>query len=220
MRIVFFLIVFSFLTSLPAQKGEGVIEVMGTASMEVEPDFLDIQIVIEHQAEKAADVQKALMEKSSKILNYLERQDGIVKVKTDHISLMPRQNYQSKEITYDARQLISFRFIDLGVYEQTIPGLLELGVTGIMRSVFGTSKLKVIEDRLVQQALQDAREKASLIANSLGQDIGKAIYISDQMGGSYPNPATRGVKLSLEAPSIEGGAREISQSVIVHFQLN
>lgn len=220
MRTAFLMILLSVLTGIQAQEAKGVIEVTGMASIMVEPDYLDMEIVIEDQGEEATKVQERLMDKSRKILAYLNNLDGITSVRTERVSLHPRQNYQTRETTYMARQVISFRFTDLKVYESTMPGLLELGVTGIMRSVFGTSKLKAIQDRLVQEALLDAREKASIMASSLGQNIGKAIYISDELSGSSPYPVARDLKFSSEAPSIEGGSREISQSVRVHFQLN
>ena len=205
---------------LPGQESMGVIEVTGTASMEVEPDFLDIQIAIEHEGDNAADVQQRLMEKSRKILAFIKSQDGVDDVKTDRVSLYPRQNYQTKETSYSARQMISFRFTDLAQYEEVMPGLLELGVTGISRSVFGSTEVGDIKMKLMQQALQDAREKATVMANTLGQEIGKAVYISDQQGGASPFPVARDLKFSSESSSIEGGSREVSQSVRVHFQLN
>lgn len=220
MRIVFFLLLFSVFPTLSAQKGAGVIEVTGAASMEVVPDYLDMQIIIEQHGDDAADVQEALMEKSREILAYLKGRDGITNVKTERVNLMPRQDYQSKNVTYHARQVISFRFTDLALYEKSMPGLLEMGVTGVSRSVFGTSKLAEIQTRLTQEALLNAREKASLMANTMGQSIGDAIYISDELNSSSPYPLARDLKFSSEAPSIEAGSRELSQSVRVHFQLN
>jgi uncharacterized protein YggE len=220
MRAIFFLIFFAITLHLSGQESPGIIEVTGTASIEVEPDFLDIQIVIEHQGDEAGKVQEVLMERSRKILAYLNGFDGISKVKTDRVSLFPRQNYQSKETIFSARQMIGFRFTDLAAYEEVMPDLLEMGVTGISRTAFGSSKIEALQSQLMQQALMDAREKASVMANTLGQSIGKAIFISDQMIGTSPYPVARDLKFSSEGPSIEGGNREVSQSVRVQFQLN
>lgn len=215
------LLIFCVMSGLMfGQADQGTIEVTGVASVEVEPDYLDIQIVIEQQGDDAAEIQNYLMEKARKILAYLAEYKGVARVKTEQVTLYPRQDYQTKKMTYSAREMVSFRITDLAVYEDLMPGLLELGVSGISRSQFGSSEARDLEAKLMQQALQNAMEKATMMANTLGREVGKAVFISDQQGGGGGPYPMADMKLSSTAPSIEGGSMVLQQSVRVHFQLN
>ncbi len=219
-RILFsFLLLSSF--TLASQDAPGIIEVTGYASTEVEPDFMDLQIVIEHEGDNAKEVQGFIMDKSGKILAYLNQHHAVTKTRTDRLLLYPRQNYQTGKTTYSARQVISFRIVKITEYDELMPGLLELGVNGISNATFGSSEIESLKTKLTQQALQLAREKAIMMAGTLGQEIGRAVFISDEMQSSSPHPlrAASDMKLSSSSPSVEGGTLEIGQRVRVHFQL-
>lgn len=222
MKTIFSSLFLALTFFITAQERTGVIEVTGYAEVAVEPDYLDLQVVIENQGEKAAEVQNSLMKTSREILAYLSKVEGVEGIKTERIDLFPRHNYQLDQTTFSARQYIIFRIVKLEQYEVLMPGLLELGVNGIANSSFGSTKIGMLQSQLTQQALQNAREKAMLMANTLGQDVGKAVYISDQLysGSPYPVRGEMDMKMSSSAPSIEGGVMEISTQVRVSFQLN
>ena len=210
-----------FATFIFAQESGGVIEVTGMSSVELTPDYLDIQVVIDRQGEKALDVQKEIMKESQNLLAYLMDQSDVERVRTERVTLYPRQNNVTGKTTYSGRQTLSFRIVDLDTYDRIIPEILSLGVNGISNFSFGYSKLHELTAKLDREALQNALEKATYMAAALGQEIGKAVYISD--GSPQINPMPRAyamdASLSSRAPSIEGGVMKVSREVRVHFEL-
>lgn len=221
MRNPLFLLIFLVSFSICGQESAGVIEVNGYASIEVEPDYLDLQLVIETKGDDVSEVQGELMDRSKKILAYLSERKGVARVKTDRVSLSPRYDYQTDKTSFFARQNISFRITIIEEYDALIPGLLELGVNGIGNSSFGSTEVELLKAKLLNQALLNAQEKALQMASTLGQEVGKAIFISDQLNGGSPSPYGRSMdlKFSSAEPSIEGGKMEVSQQVRVRFQL-
>lgn len=217
---IFFLLVTLGLTAW-GQKENGIIEVSGTATMEVKPDYIDVRVVVEQQADNAELVQEHVMNQSREIISYLKGREGIEKIQTDMVSLYPRKNHQTDEVSYSGRQMLSFRITRIDLYEEVIPGLLQRGVNGISRLTYGSSSIQEVRTELRLQALRNALEKARMMAAVLDREIGEAVYISDQMpaAGPYPLRAAGEMKLSSEQPSIEAGIMEISEQVRVHFQL-
>lgn len=225
MRSFLAVIFLALATSGSAQQTEmastGIVDVVGTATVSLKVDFLVMQVVIEQESEDPAAAQKALMEKSQDVLQYLRRQEAVQEVKTQTLQLRPMtRGYQDKEKSYTARQTISFKLMNTAQYGSVVPELLKKGITGIGQVQFKSNEEVKYQQILLKRALLNAREKAVLLAGELGQSIGKAVFISDRISTGNPRPmAELKSDGSSSMPSIEAGNIALNATVNVHFQL-
>lgn len=228
MKISSFLSVFLMAGALQmgmAQQPEplrGTVDVMGEASVKLAPDYAQISIVVEKEAKLPAEAQQSTMKEMSEVLTYLRSIKNISDVKTQVVELRPRiRDYQKGEKDYYARQVVSFKLMKLEQYDEVILGLLQKGIDGIGQVQFRSSSEEKLEESLLKQAVADARNKASLLAGELGQEIGKAVFITDRNGsGAYPRyEGARMMKMD-SGPSVEPGELELSVTVNVRFELN
>lgn len=229
MKLIATIICATFLFQAVAQQDAapradevGVIDVIGRAEMKLQPDYFSISIVVEHEDPDPEKAQKAVMEAAGEVLGFLKSRDGIGKVQTQRIQLRPQMRSHSKgDKTYHAQQSISFDLSDLDDYDAVILGLLQKGISGINSVEFRSTQEEKHEQELMKRAVMDAKEKAGVYANELGQSIGKAIYISDRIGrGPEPMAAEMyksGVRM---ASSVEPGEITLSAIVNVQFELN
>ncbi|MDZ7845647.1 MAG: SIMPL domain-containing protein [Owenweeksia sp.] len=199
----------------------GIVDVLGTASVSLKVDFLVMQVVVEEESNDPAAAQKALMEKSQEVLQYLRQQEAVQEVKTQTLQLRPMaRGYQNKEKSYTARQTISFKLMNTAQYGSVVPELLKKGITGIGQVQFKSNEEVKYQQILLKRALLNAREKAVLLAGELGQSIGKAVFISDRISTGNPRPmAELKTDGGSSMPSIEVGNIALNATVNVHFQL-
>lgn len=183
-------------------SGEGVVKVV--------PDQVLIRSRIEHEGMAAAEVKKQNDQTAERILSYLE-EEGIPRkhVKTDYVNLNKRYNYNDKSYTYVASQAISIELEDLDRYEEVISGLLERGLNGIQGVEFDSSEIEEHRAAARKKAVLEAKQKAEDLAGALGQEVGKAISISELSGGDF-QPVFRAMEMKA---SMDAGGNESSQNI-------
>lgn len=82
-------------------------------------------------------------------------------------------------IGYEVSKTIRIKFLELNKFEELFAELLKTGVTEVNSVSFETSKLRQYKDQARDMALKAAKEKATAMAGSVGQTIGKAIRITE-----------------------------------------
>ncbi|GAA4646852.1 SIMPL domain-containing protein [Pontixanthobacter gangjinensis] len=202
-----------------------VVNVTGEGLVKVEPDEVLIKSRIEHEGNSAAEVKKKNDEVVNKIIKYLKSQDIEEKyIKTEYLNLNKRYDYNDKTYTYVANQSISIHLKDLKDYEKIMKGLLENGLNRIDGIQFKSSEMEKYEKEARKLAVLDAQNRAKELAQPLGQEIGKAISISEMDYNSY-QPVYRmdeAVEMSAAKGStqtISPGELEIKIKVSVGFEL-
>lgn len=202
--------------------GFGAIEVMGEASVSLPADYAEIQLGSSAKNANAAVAHKETTAQMAKTIEYLKKHKYVSDVHTNQVSL--NQHYggsRSDAIEYLARQSLSFKLNDLSKYDEVMLGLISLGVNNINNVSFKSTQAEQAKTALMQQAMQNARKKAELMAAEYGQEVGRAMMISDRVGMGNPSPIMEYKMASFDAsgPSVEGGSIEISTSVNVQFEL-
>jgi uncharacterized protein YggE len=89
---------------------------------------------------------------------------------------------------YRISTTIIVKLTDISRFEEFFAESLKTGITEVDDVTFQTSKLRENKDKARDMAMKAAREKASAMAGSVGQGIGKALKITEGgSGGGYSN---------------------------------
>ena len=227
MKKLFF--VLALIVALPViaqQNSErSVVNVTGEGIVKVEPDEVLIKSRIEHEGNSAAEVKRQNDEVVNKVIKYLKAQ-GIddKNINTEYVNLNKRYDYNDKTYSYVANQAISIRLENLKDYEKIMKGLLENGLNRIDGIQFKSSEMEKYEKEARKLAVLDAQSRAKELAQPLGQDIGKAVSISEMDYNSF-QPVYRmdeAVEMSAAKDgqqTIAPGELEIKIKVNVGFDL-
>ena len=100
-------------------------------------------------------------------------------------------------------------------------GLLDTGINRIQGIVFDASNRKELEKQARVKAIQNAKEKAQLYATTLGQQIGKAVHISEFQPHSGPAPMLRSYAMDevVSDNTVAPGQMDISIRLNLSFEL-
>lgn len=213
---------FAGITAQEKETKPGSISVTGEATMDIAADCVSIQIVSDHTSSKARDAYNMTVEEMSKAVELLKKRESVTSMKTTQVMLYPRvKDYKSGEKEYNARQTLSFELTEVDDYDELMLSLIDLGINGIGQVSFKSSKVDDYEEVLMRKAVQDARKKAVILASELGQEVGRAVVINDQGGGSIRPMMEYKMALSsdMSGPSVVPGSLTIAKSVHIQFEL-
>ena len=225
-KLFFVLALVAALPVIAQQNSErSVVNVTGEGIVKVEPDEVLIKSRIEHEGNSAAEVKRQNDEVVNKVIKYLKAQ-GIddKNINTEYVNLNKRYDYNDKTYSYVATQAISIRLENLKDYEKIMKGLLENGLNRIDGIQFKSSEMEKYEKEARKLAVLDAQSRAKELAQPLGQDIGKAVSISEMDYNSF-QPVYRmdeAVEMSAAKDgqqTIAPGELEIKIKVNVGFEL-
>ncbi|MCP9199866.1 SIMPL domain-containing protein [Gramella sp. GC03-9] len=223
-----FMLLFVVLLSVPvmAQNSQNPsVSVSGEGIIKIVPDQVLIKSRIEHEGPSATSVKKQNDEIVNKIINYLKA-EGIDEkdFQTNYVNLNKRYDYNEKTYTYIANQSITIKLKDIGNYERIMKGLLENGLNRIDGIQFLSSEIEKYEQEARRLAVLDAQNKAKQLASPLGQEIGKAISISE-MDYNNVQPLYRMEEMAdmsmakTDEQTIAPGEMELKIRVNVSFEL-
>lgn len=225
-KVLFILTLIAAFPAIAQQNMERpVVNVTGEGTVKVEPDEVLIKSRIEHEGSSAAEVKKQNDEVVNKVIKYLKSQNIDEKnIQTDYMNLNKRYDYNDKTYSYVANQAISISLDDIKDYERIMKGLLENGLNRIDGIQFKSSEMEKYEREARKKAVLDAQNKARQLSEPLGQEIGKAVSISE-MDYRNSQPVYRmdeAVEMSAAKGSqetIAPGELEIKIKVNVGFEL-
>lgn len=195
--ILLFCLLFVFLSNSFAQELDKTpqIAVTGNAEVLVEPDEANISLDVTKLNKDLAVAKKQNDETTAKILEVTRRfnisaQD--VNIRNISVEIKNRIIRDPKKPVYDedgdltgekvflgyeVSKTIRIKYLDLKKFEELFAELLKTGVTEVNNVSFDTSKLRQYKDQARDMAIKAAKEKATAMAGSIGQTIGKAIRI-------------------------------------------
>ncbi|MFL6208868.1 MAG: SIMPL domain-containing protein [Pyrinomonadaceae bacterium] len=208
------------------------ITVTGEAEVNVVPDevFFDVTVSTLNKDLRQA---KAQTDERLKGLMALARKYGVAPedVQTDYIKLEPRYRGNDESrlfLGYSVRKDLAFTLRDVTKAEGLLSEIIEGGVTRINSVRFQTSQLRKYRDQARALAIKAAQEKAAALTSVIGQKIGKAYSIEEEVperGSPYQNvTANNSVSFAGdEVASSEGtlalGQIKINARVTVRFEL-
>jgi uncharacterized protein YggE len=206
------------------------ITVTGEAEVNVIPDEVVFDVTVQ-TLNRDLRQAKTQTDEKLKTLIALTRKYGIAAedVQTDYIKLEPRYRGNDEARTflgYSVRKDLVFTLRDVIKAEALLSDILEPGVTRLNSVRFQTSQLRKYRDQARASAIAAAREKALALTAAIGQTIGKAYSIEEdvpQRGYASQNTSNFISTEAGDSTSSEGtlalGRIKISARVTVRFEL-
>jgi uncharacterized protein YggE len=197
--VLFLYLLLVFLSNSYAQELDKTpqIAVTGNAEVLVEPDEANISLDVTKLNKDLAVAKKQNDETTAKILEVTRRfniptQDVNIRNITveikNRIIRDPKKPVYDEDgdltgekvfLGYEVSKTIRIKFVELNKFEELFAELLKTGVTEVNSVSFETSKLRQYKDQARDMAIKAAKEKATAMAGSIGQTIGKAIRITE-----------------------------------------
>ena len=204
------------------------LSIVGVGRVYYTPDEAMVTFRALGQGDTAEEALSMSASKASAIIDTLkdlgiEDED----IKTSGINVYPRYDFDVKPpkiVGYEACYTIVVKIRDIGLVGKAIDAAFSAGADGMYGVQFTISDEKKAE--LVQQAIraavEDAEEKAKIIAESLGMKVVriKSVSLSSQPIIPVPRPAIAFKAAEAGGVPIEPGRATISASVSVVYLLS
>jgi len=208
------------------------ITVTGEAEINVAPDEVVFDVSVQTINKDLRQAKSQTDERLKKLMD-LTRKYKITPqdVQTDYIKLEPRYRGGDESrlfIGYSVRKDLVFKLRDVTQAESLLSEVIESGVTRINSIRFQTSRLRTYKDQARSLAIKAAQEKAIALTREIGQTVGKAYSIEEEVpergyaSQNYIANATSTV--GSDSVDTEGtlslGQIKINARVTVRFELN
>lgn len=231
-RILITLTLIAMTVSTFAQeKPTPLVNVNGEHIIKVEPDGANVNFMI---ITTNKDLQTAKRENDalvSKAIVFLKKQNIADKdIQTTRVDLQPYNEYVKDEKPipmFRAQQSLTFKVKDLNKLTDLLTGLVDLGVNNIQNVQFTSSKLEELQSEARAKAMLDAKRKATILAEAIGQKVGNAFTINDNTSSNGYYPRVQYAMAYKSADMMESGGQapiasgeiEITANVQVSFLL-
>jgi uncharacterized protein YggE len=220
------------LVSADDQPAPRLVTVTGEAEINVAPDEVIFDVTVQTINKDLRQAKAQTDERLKKLMDLVRKykiapQD----VQTDYIKLEPRYRGGDESrlfLGYSVRKDLVFKLRDVTEAESLLSEVLESGITRINSIRFQTSRLRAYKDEARAQAIKAAQEKAIALSRQIGQTIGKAYSIEEEVperGLSSSNFSANSTR-TIESDTVDSegtlslGQIKISARVTVRFELN
>ena len=197
--------------------------VTGTAEERVAPDMALISVAA---VADSPDAKTARREADKTIAAALSVINGLGiasnDVDTSGLEVSPQYRWIDKtgerELTgYRVARSIEIRLLDLSLVGELLTGLSDAGVNQMSSPVLGLVDREAVHQRVLAAAATNAQERATVLAETLGADLGKVMLIGTP-NANYPRPMAReAMMMSAAAADIESNTY---QSADLSFRVN
>lgn len=163
--------------------------VSGSAVVHVRPDRVSLTLGI-HDRTSNLNTAKDNMARVIRDVIAFSQKNGIESkhIQTANIQIEPRYSSNSKnglELEYYlVQQSLTVTLNDVDKYNQIIYGVMDLGINTIENIQFSSSKAREHRDQARLNAIQAAREKATLLTSAVGIKLGEIVYVTEDSGYS------------------------------------
>ena len=211
------------------------ISVSGEGLVRVEPDQATARFGVVTQAENPDSARQQNAEAASRAMNAV-RDLGVAdrKLRLETLRLQPAYKYNSEtrqyeEEGYEAIREVVVEVDSLDLLPTIIAEVVQKGANRLQGVEYGLKDRRATRDAALQEAVRDAREKAGLMAGTLGLELGQVMQIIEQ-SFNFPRPMMRqemamdeaAVSKTAAAPVPEAyaaGEMEVNANVQVVFLL-
>ncbi len=166
------------------------VSVSGQGETEVEADMARVHLSAQALAQTSAEAKNIVDERVNEVIRILEkvglRQDDLT---AGQISISPRYNYRNNQqefLGYFANRSIQVEIADLDRLNAFLDAALEQKIDGINQIEYRTSKEAEAMAKARELAIEDSKEKARLLAEAYGVELGDVISINYQSSYSTP----------------------------------
>lgn len=202
------------------------LQVEGTASLQLEADQVSLSATFQATNEDSSLAIQALEQQLAPLIADLKRELTPSKdFAAGEINLQPKQqeiNKQWQVVGYTASRNINLINLNLNQASKWLETLTSYKPHGLNLN-YTSSQAAAQTNKLLEMAVQNARDKASALAKSTGQNLGKALEIIE-LGAAYPVMRNYALAASPSADAKQSfnlvpSQQEISTRLRVIFEL-
>jgi uncharacterized protein len=195
MKYLLSLTILFFACTISAQNNNEArfIEVRGNAEMEVQPDEMILSIAIQEYFEEEFQKNKEPKDYKTKV-PLAKIEDGLIKslrkagIEKEDIRVRGMGNYwrqQGKEFLFSKQ--LEVKITDFSKVNQLSSLVDSKGIRSLNVGQMSHSELEKFRKLVKTDALKDAREKAGYLVESLGEELGEVLSITELNDG-YSRP--------------------------------
>ena len=201
------------------------ITVNGVGSAVSVPDQFNFTVVIEERGQSASELNQLVSEKTNQVVTLLQE----LKVDPKNIQSLQVQfnpwieyNNQSQEQKgFILSRRIDISLDDLTLYDKAIDSVLQLKINRIEGFSYADSQAHQHYQAAIEQALLDAKNRASHMAEVLNLSLGKAVSITEQsQGQALRAEKTMAFRASADSGSLPGEMSTKAQVSVVFELVN
>lgn len=156
------------------------IEVTGEAEVAVPAVGLMVEVSI---LTKESSAEKALKETSGAvedIVEYIFENKGITSLATTGVSIVGEWSKNDQDYQYVSVQTLTLRIDSIMAYDDIMQDLAGKGVNQISEVVYLVEDEEGIRKSLLSKAMNNAKEKANIIAKQSGTKVGTNVNVVEQ----------------------------------------
>lgn len=213
------------------------VDVSGTGEAFAVPTIASETFTVEQKAATVHDAQTTVTKKVNDIVTFLKASGVATKdIQTTNYSAYPEYDYSSpcsgklcttnttpKLIGYDVSQTITVKIRDTAAVGKIVDGLGTRGVTGLSGPEFTIDNPDAVNAQARAKAINDAREKAQVLASQLGVTLVRVVRFSENGGGGYPMPMyAKDMAVGSAAPAtsqLPVGQNKYTSNVTVTYEI-
>lgn len=219
-------------------KQENTIAFSGHGEVTAVPDIASVYFTISKEAKTVKEAQNLVSKIEKKSLDFLKENNILDKdIKTSSSSFYPKYEYQypdrmpcidcrpGKNILtgYEVSESITVKVRNTDDVGKIIEGLGTLGVSDLSGPNFSIDNEEGLKADARKKAIDDAKEKAKILAKDLGVRLGKIVSFNESQ--DYPMPLYGKAMMNESAardsvaPSLPKGENTISSDVTITYQI-
>jgi uncharacterized protein YggE len=201
------------------------------------PDIAVLNFTSSKDGATAKEAQNLLNKDVTAVISYLKKQ-GIAEkdIKSDYGGVNPKYSNERmvcitypcqsepKIVGYTATQSITVKVRAVDTANDVRTGLSSIGVQNISGPSFSIDNEDNLQDEARAKAIDNAREKAQILARQLGVNLGSVVNFSENTGGYPMMYASKGMAVDAAnapeaAPILPKGENKISSSVTITYEI-
>lgn len=226
-KILFLILSVLVCTTLYPQDKQKVVEVTGSATIEVQPDIMDWDIRVQDDYDNLKSAVSNNESSVEKILEFLKSQ-GVKRERISTSGLRVNKNYtyyDSKVKKYTVTNYVWFSVNDINLYQKFADYFVSFDNVFINSTNLTASNEIETRKQARINALNAAKEKAEMMAAVFGKEIGDPLMISEEPVYSYfsntlNNVYTPGERTESDSgPTFSRGMVTVTAKVKVTFLL-
>ena len=202
--------------AMAAQPDTPSISVSANASIEVAPDTAVISFDVNGKGRTAAEATSASAAKMDSVKRNLLGCNILGNdITPARYTLYPDTDIKGKITGYTASNSVRIKLKDISKLGPVIDKISAAGVDTINNISFSVSSRELYRNKLLAQAVENARQQAAVVANAGGRTLGKLLSAnistySGGMGRSYGNMKLMAASDRAVAPETSISAQEIT----------
>ncbi len=204
------------------------LSVVGEGKVDATPDtvYVDVGVAVSN-IKTAEEAQNTISQKNNEIVKALSKLEiAESDIKTKNFSVYPNYSYENgrNNITgYNGNVTISVKSSDLSKAPKIITEVTNAGANQIEGVRYVIDNPDKYREQARQKAIDNAREQANKLAQTLGIKLGRVVNISESQV-SVPGPIyyaadkASGMGGGQSAPDLSAGTQTVSSTVTLYFE--